>query len=155
MSIAPVASLLSGAGQAAGHAGLKAAGAEKMRLPQNKKPGKETGRCLRIKILLLVLHFLLSSSIKAVAAIYRSVIARFKRYLGYYAALRTYRFMHFTLGCAIFTAIAAAASGVAAFTATCRLVFKTLFGVELLFACSKNEILPALFALESFVLESH
>jgi hypothetical protein len=63
-----------------------------------------------------------------------------------YAALGANGFMHFALS-ARFATVTTASSGIAAITASRRLVFKAFLSVKLLLSRRKNEVRRAVFAL--------
>jgi hypothetical protein len=84
--------------------------------------------------------------VEAFAAVYGTIIARFEGYLSGYAAFGTNGFVHFPRGPGV-AAFPAASPGFATFTATGGFVFKTLFGVEFLFAGREDEITSAVLAL--------
>jgi hypothetical protein len=109
------------------------------RVMQKIKPGMDSGRCSAMSSALLL-------GVKAFAAINRTIVARFEGYLGGYAAFGTNGFVHFPRGPGV-AAIPAASARITTFAATGGFVFKTLFGVEFLFAGREDEIASAVFAL--------
>ena len=80
--------------------------------------------------------------VEAVTAINRTVVLRLKGHLSLLAAVSASDLEHL----ALLTAITAAAALVAAITAACRLILKTLLGIELLLTGGESELLATLFA---------
>lgn len=98
------------------------------------------------KQLFVETQFLLLS--EAIAAIDRTIAARFERNLARFAALCTDRIVHRAVSAAGGVAFTRVAAGPAAL----RLVCKALFGVEFLLAGSEGELLTAIFASQDLVV---
>ena len=80
--------------------------------------------------------------VEAVTAVDRTVILRLEGHLGLLAAVSAGDLEHL----ALLTAITAATALVAAVAAACRLILKTLLGIELLLTGGESELLATLFA---------
>ena len=86
---------------------------------------------------------------KALAAIYRTIVAGLERYLAIVTAACANCIIHLTLG-SCFASLCLAL--VAASLATLGLVFKTLLGIKFLLSGCENEFLSAIFADQCFVV---
>ena len=91
----------------------------------------------------------LSPVFEAIAAKNRTIVPGLEGYLAGLAALGADGVKHLTISAAV--AAAAALAGLSAVFAALRFVGESLFGVELLLAGSKGELLSAVLADDGFV----
>ena len=88
------------------------------------------------------MRLLCASLVKAVAAVYRTIVLRLERNLRFLAAVCADDLVHL----ALLTALTAAAALIAAVTAAYRLILETLLRIKFLFSCTKDKILTTVLA---------